>query len=398
MLAQKKFDEVIQARGSTFVELLAAMRIVLLASDPQVPKKATIAVMNAGASSPGMNAAIRILVRYGLGKGFNVIGIRNGFSGMIKGEFEEMNWSNVSGWSSFGGSNLGTNRLVPEGKHMEEIANNLQKYNIQALIMVGGFEGYKALRVLHQNRDKFASLRIPLIAIPATVSNNTPASDISIGADKALNNMLDATDNIKQSAIGYARRIFVVEVLGAKCGFLALMGGIIAGAEGVYLHEEGITLSDLTKELKRIENRFSHPTSSSLSLYITNESASTLYTSHFISSLFEKETTSDINVRTSVLGHLQQGGNPTPLDRILASRLAYHAINYLLKFLPTTKPEDIPSVALGQRASQIVPTNLVDVFEKEMDFENRRPQDQWWHSYLRPIQDGLSYSHVLETP
>lgn len=396
MIAEKKYDEAIRARGFCFTELLLTMKVVLQQTAPQVPKKYNIAVVNAGASAPGMNSAVRVLVRFGIGNGYTVFGVKNGFEGLSKGELEEMTWSSVSGWGSFGGSNLGTNRTVPDSKAAESIAFHLKKHNIQALVMVGGFEGYRAFQVLTQNRDKFPALQIPFIAIPATVSNNTPATDISIGADKALNNMVEATDNIKQSAIGYARRIFVVEVLGARCGFLALMGGIIAGAEGVYMHEEGITLNTLTKELKRITNRFNDPQSGpSVSLYITNESASSLYSTHFMASLFEKETTSDINVRTSVLGHLQQGGNPTPLDRILASRLAYHAINYLLKFPSTTKPQDIAGIALGLRGAEIVSSPLAEVLEKEMDYENRRPKDQWWYSYLRPIQDGLSFNKAI---
>src|SRR5262249_52396430 len=169
---------------------------------------------------------------------------------------------------------------------------------------------------------------IPLwFCLPATIDNDLPGSELSIGADTALNSIVEAIDKIKQSAVA-SRRCFVVEVMGRTCGYLAQMSGLASGAERVYLPEETVTLSDLQRDIDLLLRGFQQ--GKRLSVMIRNECAHPRYTTNFISTLFAEEGEGSFDVRQAILGHLQQGGNPTPFDRILATRLADQSIDFCI--------------------------------------------------------------------
>ena len=154
------------------------------------------------------------------------------------------------------------------------------------------------------------------MCVPASINNDLPASDLSIGADTALNSIVTDVDKIKQSAVA-SHRCFVVEVMGEDCGFLALMGGMATGAERVYLPEEGITLERLSEDLDVLRAGFAH--GKRLGLVIRGEGADALYTTSFIESLFNHESNGLFDVRGAILGHVQDGGQPSPFDRIQAT-------------------------------------------------------------------------------
>jgi len=185
---------------------------------------------------------------------------------------------------------------------------------------------YQAAHNLFGERDRYPAFKIPMICLPATIDNNVPGSELAIGADTALNVSVEALDRIKQSAMA-ARRCFVVETMGRYCGYLALMSGLAGGAERVYLHEEGVTLKDLQADVERMVESFRG--GRRLYLTIRNERANPRYTTDFMCALFEEEGHDLYDVRQAILGHIQQGGNPSPYDRILATRLAAHCIDFL---------------------------------------------------------------------
>lgn len=276
-------------------------------------KRLRLAVMHAGSPAPGMNTAVRATVRIGLDKGHLMLGVRNGFTGLIEGDIYEMNWMSVNGWASMGGSELGTNRHVPHASDFYGIARSIEDHNIDGLLIIGGWPGYEAAYKLLGERTNFPAFNIPIILLPATINNNLPGSDLSIGADTALNNIVEAVDKIKDSAVAL-RRCFIVEVMGRQCGYLALMSGLATGAERVYLNEEGVTLRDLIADVDMLSRGFK--SGKRLGLIIRNEWANRVYTTSFMCSLFEEEGQDLFDVRQSILGHLQQGGNPSPFDRI----------------------------------------------------------------------------------
>jgi 6-phosphofructokinase 1 len=208
------------------------------------------------------------------------------------------------------------------------IARNLEKYEIDGLLAIGGWTAYESIYKMMNERQNFPAFNIPMVCLPASINNNLPNSELSVGADTAVNSIMNAIDKIKQSAMA-TRRCFVVEVMGHYCGYLALMSALATGAERVYLHEEGVTLKDLQGDVEMLKNGFLK--GKRLGLIIRNEYANPVYTTPFTSAVYEEEGKDLFDVRQSILGHQQQGGNPSPFDRITAIRLADRCITYLIE-------------------------------------------------------------------
>lgn len=374
------YTEAMHLRGSSFNESFEIVRTMMrVLPHPPTPgqQRMRIAVMHAGGPAPGMNTAVRTAVRLGTDKGHIMLGVQNGIPGLVKGDIREMDWMSVSGWASQGGAELGTNRTMPEGSDFYAIARTLEEYKIDGLLMIGGWTGYASILKLMENRPTFPANNIPMVCVPASINNNLPGAELSIGADTALNNIVKAVDKIKQSAVA-SRRVFVVEVMGRNCGYLALMSALATGAERVYINEEGITSSDLVEDVKQLVTGFSK--GKRLGLVMRSENANKVYTTAFISALFEEEGGDLFDVREAILGHLQQGGDPSPFDRILATRLASHAINHLEKQIAAADPA---SACIGQIGGSLVFTNMEDV-PRMFDMEKKRPKNQWWMD-LRPV-------------
>jgi 6-phosphofructokinase 1 len=379
-IAEQDYQKAMALRGSSFVEAFQTVRTLVRAQphDP-VPGKEVLrlAVLNAGAPSPGMNTAVRAAVRLGIDKGHRIFGVRNAFQGLIEDEIIEMHWMSVNGFAPRGGAELGTNRKIPVDSDFYAIARNLEKHQIQGLLVIGGFSGYEAVIELHTRRHIFPAFNIPIVCVPASIDNDLPASELSVGADTALNSIIEAVDKIKQSAVA-SRRVFVVEVMGQYCGYLALMSALASGAERVYLPEEGVTLHDLEEDVNMLNEGFRK--GKRLGMIIRNEWANRTYTTDFMVSLFEEEGGHLFDVRQAILGHIQQGGNPTPFDRIMATRLASKCITYLEENVGHPEPV---SASIGLMNGRIGFTNLEEM-PKLMDRHFRRPKHQWWLA-LRPI-------------
>ena len=370
----KDYERAMSLRSSSFKDAFNTFKTMVRAlphpADP-TKKRFRIAVLNAGAPAPGMNTAGRAAIRLGLDMGHVMLGVHNGFEGMINGEVEAMDWMSVSGWVSRGGSMLGTTRLVPKGRDLYAIARVIEDHHIDALLIIGGWNAYEASYNMLTNRSNFPSFNIPMICLPASINNNLPGSEFSIGADTALNSIVDAVDKIKQSAVA-TRRCFVVEVMGHYCGYLALMGGMATGAERVYMHEEGVKLRDLQADVEKLLSGFQ--SGKRLGLMIRNEQANPVYTTQFICSLFEEEGRDVFDVRPAILGHLQQGGDPSPFDRIQATRLSRICLEYLIDQCENSTYE---SAFIGMQNGQLHFHDMRD-FDRMIDDEHQRPKDQWW--------------------
>jgi 6-phosphofructokinase 1 len=228
---------------------------------------------------------------------------------------------------------------------------------------------------LPENADRYPNLRLPVVCLPAAINNDLPGSEVAIGADTALNNIVADVDKIKQSAVA-SGRCFVVEVMGRDCGYLALMSGLATGAERVYLPEEGISLSDLEADVGSLKTGFKR--GKRLGLVITSENADHVYNSGFIKALFERESEGLFSVRQSILGHIQQGGDPSPFDRIQATRFASKALEYLIEQASSETPT---SAFLGLQHGRIHFTPLGD-FPGLIEADSHRPKDQSWLSLM----------------
>ncbi len=389
---EKDYERAMDLRSTSFKDVFRTLRTMGRAFphpiDPD-QKRLRIGILHAGAPAPGMNTAVRAAVRLGLDQGHIMLGIHNGFDGFAKGEVEEMDWMSISGWAAQGGSLLGTNRRIPQGSDLYAIARIIEDKNIDALMIIGGWTAYEAAHTLLASRKNYPAFKLPTMCIPASINNNLPGSELSLGADTALNSIVDAVDKIKQSAVA-TERCFVVEVMGHYCGYLALMGGLATGAERVYLHEEGITLRDLQADVEKLIRGFKK--GKRLGLMIRNEDANEIYDTNFICALFEEEGKDIFDVRPAILGHLQQGGNPSPFDRIQATRFAELSLKYLAEECDKNGDK---STFIGMEDGKVRVHDMRD-FDRMVEFEYQRPRDQWWMA-LRDIASLLAQHGPDET-
>lgn len=191
-----------------------------------------------------MNAATRAAVRYCIAQGHKPFAIHNGFIGLLDDSVHQLSWLGVDNWMTRGGSELGTNRKLPD-IDLGSVAAKFQQYNFHALIMIGGFEAYSSLAILEQGRKHYPAFNIPIVHLPATISNNVPMTEFSLGSDTSLNALVDACDAIKQSASASRNRVFVVETQGGKCGYLATMGALAVSWHSFYQQCMWLKLSRL---------------------------------------------------------------------------------------------------------------------------------------------------------
>uniref|UniRef100_A0A3Q3FFT4 ATP-dependent 6-phosphofructokinase n=1 Tax=Labrus bergylta TaxID=56723 RepID=A0A3Q3FFT4_9LABR len=359
-----------------------------------------VAIMNIGAPCAGMNAAVRSAVRMGIIQGHTMLAVHDGFDGLAHGQIEPIVWTAVSGWTGKGGSMLGTKRTLP-GKMLEEISQNIAKFNIHALVIIGGFEAYVGGLEMVQAREKYEEMCIPMVVIPATVSNNVPGSDFSIGADTALNTITSTCDRIKQSAAGTKRRVFIVETMGGYCGYLATMAGMAAGADAAYIFEEKFSIRDLEANVEHLLEKMK--TTVKRGLILRNENSNANYTTDFVFNLYSEEGKGIFDCRKNVLGHMQQGGTPTPFDRNFGTKMGAKSVLWLSEKLKecyrhgrifANTPDSACVLGMKKRALTFQP--LADL-KGDTDFEHRIPKTQWWLK-IRPIMKILAkYNIKLDT-
>ncbi|XP_061470699.1 ATP-dependent 6-phosphofructokinase, muscle type isoform X2 [Rhineura floridana] len=395
-----RFDDALKLRGRSFQNNWDVYKILAHIRPPSAKSGYNLAVMNVGAPAAGMNAAVRSTVRIGLIHGHKMLAVHDGFEGLAEGKVEEIGWGGVGGWTGRGGSTLGTKRTLPK-KYFEEISNTISSFNIHGLIIIGGFEAFTGSLELVEGRAKFEELCIPLCVIPATVSNNVPGSDFSIGADTALNTITSTCDRIKQSAAGTKRRVFIIETMGGYCGYLATMAGLSAGADAAYIYEDPFTIHDLEMNVEHLTEKMK--TTVKRGLILRNEKCNENYTTDFIFNLYSEEGKGIFDTRKNVLGHMQQGGSPTPFDRNFGTKMGAKAVAWMSgKIKECSRHGRIfansPDSAclLGMRRRALVFQPLADL-NKQTDFEHRIPKSQWWLK-LRPILKILAkYKIDLDT-
>ncbi|XP_050525021.1 ATP-dependent 6-phosphofructokinase isoform X4 [Daktulosphaira vitifoliae] len=395
-MADKQWELAVQLRGRSFARNLETYKMLTRLKPPRSAfdemgrglEGYTLAVMHIGAPACGMNSAVRSFVRNCIYRGDTVYGIHDGVEGLVAGNIQVMQWSDVTGWVGQGGAMLGTKRTLPE-KRMSEIAARLKEFNIQALLIIGGFEAYQAGVQLVQNRKKFPEFCIPLVIIPSTISNNVPGTEFSLGCDTALNEITEICDRIRQSAQGTKRRVFVIETMGGYCGYLATVAGLAGGADAAYIYEEKFTIKDLQNDVYHMASKMAEGVQRGLIL--RNEKCSENYNTDFIFRLYTEEGKGLFSTRMNVLGHMQQGGSPTPFDRNMGTKQAAKCVEWLVeKLRESTRPDgtiytDVPETAamMGVIKRQYRFTPLTDLVPVT-NFEQRIPKTQWWLK-LRPL-------------
>ncbi|XP_073485995.1 ATP-dependent 6-phosphofructokinase, platelet type isoform X2 [Aquarana catesbeiana] len=397
---ERRFADAVTLRGRSFENNLNTYKLLSHKKNiSELPKDSTpcssnfnVAVLNVGAPAAGMNAAVRSAVRVGITEGHKMFAVSDGFEGFAKGQVKEIKWGDVGGWTGQGGSLLGTKRTLP-AKYFDQIAEQIRSNSINALLVIGGFEAFEGMLELAGARNTYEEFCIPMCVLPATISNNVPGTDLSLGADTALNAIVETCDRIKQSASGTKRRVFIIETMGGYCGYLANMGGLAAGADAAYIFEEQFDIRELQANVEHLTEKMK--TSIQRGLVLRNENSNENYTTDFIYQLYSEEGRGVFDCRKNVLGHMQQGGAPSPFDRNFGTKISAKAIQWISRKLKEcyrkgrvfANTEDSVCL-LGMRRRALVFQPVMQLRD-ETDFKHRIPKEQWWLK-LRPLMKILA--------
>lgn len=309
-----------------------------------------IGVLTSGGDAPGMNAAIRAIVRSAVYHGLEVIGIRRGFSGLINREFEKFDRRSVANIIQKGGTMLETSRcnemFSVEGR--EKAIDALKDAGIDGCIIIGGDGSFRAAQAMTEESD------IAFIGVPGTIDNDIWGSDFTIGFNTAVNTALDAIDRIRDTASAF-ERIFFVEVMGRKSGFIAITVGLAGGAEQIIIPEINTDMEELCRNLQESFNR--GKMSSIIVVAEGNQFEDTINIAKYVEMRLKVES------RLCTLGHVQRGGSPSAQDRILASILGIAAVEGLI--------DGKGGTAAGQVKGEVVYTPFKDTWEKKKNIDER---------------------------
>ena len=305
-----------------------------------------IAVLTSGGDAPGMNAAIRAVVRGAVYHQLRIFGIRRGYQGMLDDDIEEMQSRSVSNIIHAGGTILKSARSkdfrTEEGRR--QAFNNLKKHDIDALVVIGGDGTFTGARIFGEEYG------MPVVGIPGTIDNDLYGTDYTIGYDTALNTVVEAVDKIRDTATAH-NRLFFIEVMGRDAGFLALRSGIASGAEAILVPEVQTDYEQLTEFL---QNGYKKNKTSSIVLVAEGDKigGGAIKIAERVS-----HEHPEYDARVTILGHIQRGGSPSAFDRVSASRMGVAAIDALIK--------GESDIMIGLENNQIVHTSFTDALEKK---------------------------------
>lgn len=285
-----------------------------------MPKKVTkIGVMTSGGDAPGMNACIRAVVRTGIFHNLEVYGITRGYSGLIENDIQKMDSRSVANIIQRGGTILKTARCkefhTPEGR--KKAYNNLKKLGINGLVIIGGDGSFKGAQIFSNEFD------IPCIGIPGTIDKDIAGTDFTIGFDTAVNTAIEAIDKIRDTADAHDR-LFIVEVMGRDAGYIALHSGIGTGAEHILIPERKTDVEAILASLQEKEKR------KKLVNIVVVAEGDDFGGGTDLANLI-KERIPNFDIRVAILGHIQRGGSPSSMDRLIASRMGYAAVECLIE-------------------------------------------------------------------
>lgn len=300
-----------------------------------------IAVLTSGGDAPGMNAAIRAVVRKARFHSVEVVGVYHGFEGLYNGNYELLDIGSVGDIIQRGGTKLFSARFpeFKEDDYQYKAIERMREQGIEGLIVIGGDGSYRGAMQLTEKG-------FPCVGIPGTIDNDVPGTEYTIGFDTALNTVVDSIDKIRDTATSH-ENTFVIEVMGRDAGDIAVWAGLAAGAESIIIPEESFEIDDIVQRLERGAARGKRH-----SIIIVAEG---VMNGHKLAKQLEERT--GVKIRTSVLGHIQRGGSPSARDRVLAGRFGAHAVEVLL--------QNKGGRAVGVRNHTVIDYDLKQAFEQK---------------------------------
>ena len=279
--------------------------------------------------------------------------------------------------------------------HLFAVAAVLEKHEINGFFVIGGFEAFTAVSQMRQARATYRAFKIPMVILPATVSNNVPGTEYSLGSDTCLNALIEFCDTCRQSASSSRRRVFVVETQGGQSGYIATIAGLSIGALAVYTPEEGISIKMLDKDIDHMRENFANDRGQSRAgkIILRNEQASQVYTTQVIADIIKEEAKGRFEARVGIPGHFQQGKEPSPMDRVRGVRFGVRSIQHLESFAGRSRSDiaddDMSAAVIGIRGAKVRFSPMKYVEKNETDWKHRRPRDEFWMQ-LKDLVDVLS--------
>ena len=408
-IKDKDFEKAMSLRETEFVEHLNNFMAINSAdhNEPNLPadKRLKIAIVNIGAPAGGVNSAVYSMATYCMSQGHKPYAIYNGWTGLARHEsVRSLKWQDMFGWQARGGSVLGTNRTTPEDADIGMIAYYFQKYQFDGLVIVGGFEAFTSLHQLERARESYPAFRIPMVLIPATLSNNVPGTEYFLGCDTALNALTSYCDVVKQSAASMRGRVFVVDCQGGNSGYLATCTSLTVGAQASYVPEEGISLEQLQQDILTLGEAFEKAEGRNGfgKLILKSSQSSKAMSAEDIANIITAEANGRFDAKAAIPGHIQQGGLPSPIDRTRATRLAIKAVDFIEEkqdiiksarladeeFDPDNKTIYKTASVLGIKGSHVTFTSVRKLYDFETEVEKRMPKVIHWEQ-TRAIADHL---------
>ncbi|MEI5905484.1 6-phosphofructokinase [Bacillus spongiae] len=299
-----------------------------------------IGVLTSGGDAPGMNAAVRAVVRKAIYHNLEVYGVYQGYNGLIQGNIKKLELGSVGDIIHRGGTTLYTARCeefkTKEGQ--QKGIEQLKALGIEGLVVIGGDGSYRGAKALTEQG-------YPCVGVPGTIDNDIPGTELTIGFDTALNTVIDAVDKIRDTATSH-ERTFIIEVMGRNAGDIALWSGLAGGAETILIPEDPFDMDDICERLRKGQQR-----GKKHSIIIVAEG---VMSGNELAARLKEE--SNLETRVSVLGHIQRGGSPTAADRVLASRLGSRAVELLM--------ENIGGRAVGIEKNELVDYDIIEALAK----------------------------------
>ncbi|KII74354.1 ATP-dependent 6-phosphofructokinase, platelet type [Thelohanellus kitauei] len=393
----RDIDRVVSLRGPSFTFKLNLYKSLQNLEPPSLSysgPRYKFGIVHLGAPSAGMDPCSRAFVIWCQSKGHSVIGFKQGMQGVIHENFVELTWDVIAGWFANGGSSLGASRFEP-AEHMERIAFVFKKYALDGFVMVGGYDTMFFLQDFHLAREKYESLRIPVIMIPATISNNISCTTYSLGSDTTLNSIAQSCDSIRLSAWSSRKRIFIVETFGKSCAYLAMMSAISSAADNAYSLQDPPTIENILNDARNFRHKFKDM-GLDFGLLLVSNDFSENYTVDTLVQIMNEEGKPYFSARKEVIGHVQQGSRASPFDRFLSAKFGSKAAEKILEMIEAGKedkdllmsPSTCCMIGTSPEGTKFYDCNtLIEHTDRKL----RVPKQSWWF-HLKVIIDILSNS------
>uniref|UniRef100_A0A1I7U6N3 6-phosphofructokinase n=1 Tax=Caenorhabditis tropicalis TaxID=1561998 RepID=A0A1I7U6N3_9PELO len=389
---QKNSDLACRLRGFGFLDKQTYLNFVSVPLSTVMPERSKVfAVIHIGSPCAGMNAATYSFTRMANHSRIQVLGIKNGWDGIKKGDVKLLTWENVQGWAQAGGSMLGAKRQLPT--ELDRIAEGLNAHNVDGLMIVGGFMAFQSALIFQKKRSEYSSFSIPIVVVPATISNNCPGTCNSLGVDTALNEICRQVDNISQNAMGSKNKVMIVETMGSRSGFLSTMTALSTGSQYALIRQIETTKEELYDLAKRTKQRLDSGHLEKF-LLIRSEGASESIPASMVKRIFDKVMNHKYGVRITSLGYSQLGGHPSCFDRQMGIRMGVRAFEGIVN---PSKMGKRDCCIIGLRGSGLRYVPVLGL-EKKVCFDHGIPLHMWWLK-LYPLVEAMTVKpEQMSTP